>query len=180
MPRPVFTNKQRIETPFLVLVEQYPPIVEAQRKARMAELEALKKHGLSPGPETWNELVEANASAIRFSYDDEWTSYVAVASESEIGLELGLVVGPVDGGFLWGTKRAAQETLTSKTKIHFEAVLGTATPRLTNAIMAELTGTSGMNEREVVSRAAGALYEALRPNSGAPEGGGDDTPGGTA
>lgn len=157
MAKGAFTNADRIRIPLALLAEQWPAIAEQIRKGRLEELRALKEEGLSPGPETWNELVETSAAAIRLEYDDKWTSYVGVISRTGIDAELGLVVGPVDVGFRWGKETVSEEKLSSVTRIHVEAILGTATPRLTEAVMAELTRGSDVDLADVAIKVAEAL-----------------------
>lgn len=159
----VYTNEQRIAVPFQVLTGQWMPIVREQRELRLAELKALSEAGLKPGPETWAELVEANSAVLSFTYRDRWQSHVAVTESSETGVKLGLVVGAISGGFLWGTERSAKESLTSETEITFEAVLGTATPGLREAVVNELGGDAGMDRSDVVLRAAEALAGVVSP-----------------
>lgn len=154
----VYTNEKRIAVPFNVLVEKWPAICKEIRQARLVEMEALVRLGYTPGPETWNELVESSGGAIEFEYDDEWTSYVGVTAETGVGAEVGLVVGPVDAAFRWSTKRQTREALSSLTRLRFKALLGTTTPRLTEALMAEVTrGSTSEDLTKVAVEIAKAL-----------------------
>lgn len=158
MAKGAFTNADRIRIPLALLAEQWPEIAEQIRKGHLDTLRALKEQGLSVGPEAWNELiVETSAATIRLEYDDKWTSYVGVVSSAGMDVEVGLVVGPVDVGFRWGRETVSEEKLSSVTRIHMEAILGTATPRLTEAVMAELTRGSDVDLADVAVKVAEAL-----------------------
>lgn len=157
MAKGAYTNEKRIAVPFAMLAEKWPQIAKQMREGRLEVLQKLAEHGLVIGIETWNMLCKADAATVRLEYDDKWTSFVGVVSERGMEAELGLVVGAVDVGFSWGQSAVTEERLSSVTRIHMEALLGTALPELTEAVMAELTEGSDVELADVAVKIAQAL-----------------------